>query len=97
MSTTVGAVAGRFTGYAAFDLVSLVWEYVDPNSNYNRLNRLEPKVRELVKNSNSRLDAYKNATDAFVRGLSDVHNEMVNLRRRMKESANTFLSEPSLV
>lgn len=41
ISSFFGGVTGGFAGCVVMDLVGAVWDYINPNSDYNRINRLE--------------------------------------------------------
>lgn len=53
---------GGFAGVAITDLVGVIWDYVNPNSDHNRLNRVEEKVETFRLKHAHELDAFKNVT-----------------------------------
>lgn len=66
----VSGLAGGFTGVLVSDLVGVVWDRINPNSDHNRLGRTEEMVRNLMHREKHILNAFANATTAISKSLS---------------------------
>lgn len=78
-SFTSGVVGG-FAAVVCSDLVGCVWSYINPNSDYNRITKVETKVNAIIQQSGSQLNAFKNATESIYKGLNKTIEE-VNRQR----------------
>lgn len=77
--------AGGFAGFVVSDLVGVAWDYLNPYSDHNRLNRLESQVRENVEKHGKMLNAFVNATRALSDGLNMLNKEMISTKKTLSQ------------
>lgn len=88
-STLVGAVAGGFSGVVVMDLVSTVWDFINPNSDYNRINRIEADLDRIEAKHEGELNAFRNVT----RQVVNTFNGTVSAIKDMKNDIHQLVTD----
>lgn len=73
LQNAVVATAGHFFGFAGSNLVKSVWDRVDPNSQYNRIGRLETSFKD----QRSQLDSFEGQQKSALSSMANITRQQL--------------------
>lgn len=85
----VTAVVAGLSAVCFTDLVGCLWSYINPNSDYNRINRIETKIDTITQDNWAKLDAFKNVTTH----IYNTFNSSIGELNRQKQEFHQLVTD----